>query len=78
MSEAIFRVSLFSSHVKKPFSVGPRGPEAPGPPLGLVQGLHLLQLRIGNAEIDIQELTNKYVSKIDQILAVKEKEILTV
>lgn len=31
-----------------------------------------------NAEIDIQQLTDRYVSKIDQILDVKEKEIMTV
>ena len=32
----------------------------------------------GNAEIDIQELTDKYVKKIDSILDVKENEIMTV
>lgn len=31
-----------------------------------------------NAEIDIQELTNQYITKVDEILVVKEKEILTV
>lgn len=31
-----------------------------------------------NAEIDIQELTNTYVKRIDTILDVKEKEIMTV
>ena len=31
-----------------------------------------------NAEIDVQELTDKYVKKIDDILDVKEKEIMTV
>lgn len=31
-----------------------------------------------NAEIDIQELTDKYVRKIDEILEVKEREIMTV
>ena len=31
-----------------------------------------------NAEIDIQTLTDKYVKKIDDILDVKEKEIMTV
>jgi len=31
-----------------------------------------------NLEIDIQEKTNKYVSKIDEILSHKEKEIMTV
>lgn len=31
-----------------------------------------------NAEIDVQEMTDKYVRKIDHILEVKEKEIMTV
>jgi len=31
-----------------------------------------------NAEIDIQELTDKYIQKIDEIHVAKEKEILTV
>ena len=31
-----------------------------------------------NAEIDIQELTNQYITRVDEILVVKEKEILTV
>ena len=31
-----------------------------------------------NAEIDIQNMTDKYVKKIDEILEVKEKEIMTV
>lgn len=31
-----------------------------------------------NAEIDVQELTDKYVTTIDQILSNKEKEIMTV
>ncbi|MBQ4818731.1 ribosome recycling factor [Aquimarina sp. MMG016] len=31
-----------------------------------------------NAEVDIQELTNSYIKKIDDMLAVKEKEIMTV
>ena len=31
-----------------------------------------------NAEIDIQELTDQYISKVDGIIGVKEKEILTV
>ena len=30
-----------------------------------------------NAEIDIQELTDQYINKVDKILNVKEKEILT-
>ena len=31
-----------------------------------------------NAEIDIQELTDQYINKVDGILGIKEKEILTV
>lgn len=31
-----------------------------------------------NAEADVQELTNSFVKKIDDILSVKEKEIMTV
>ena len=31
-----------------------------------------------NAEIDVQDLTDGYISKIDSILAAKEKEIMTV
>jgi ribosome recycling factor len=31
-----------------------------------------------NAEIDVQEMTDKYVKKIDHILEIKEKEIMTV
>ena len=31
-----------------------------------------------NAEVDVQDLTNKYISKIDDIFSAKEKEIMTV
>ena len=31
-----------------------------------------------NAEIDVQQMTDKYVVKMDHILEVKEKEIMTV
>lgn len=31
-----------------------------------------------NAEIDVQQMTDKYVSKVDHILDIKEKEIMTV
>lgn len=31
-----------------------------------------------NAEVDVQELTDRYIKKIDEILATKEKEIMTV
>ena len=33
---------------------------------------------LSNAEIDVQELTDTYIQKIDDILSVKEKEIMTV
>lgn len=32
----------------------------------------------GNAEIDVQQLTDNYVSKVDDVLSLKEKEIMTV
>ncbi|MEZ4803371.1 MAG: ribosome recycling factor [Gelidibacter sp.] len=31
-----------------------------------------------NAEIDVQQMTDKFVSKVDHILEIKEKEIMTV
>ncbi len=31
-----------------------------------------------NAEVDVQHLTDKYVKRIDDILEIKEKEIMTV
>ncbi|HLT53608.1 MAG TPA: ribosome recycling factor [Flavobacteriaceae bacterium] len=31
-----------------------------------------------NAEVDVQDLTDNYVKKVDAILAIKEKEIMTV
>lgn len=33
---------------------------------------------LSNSEIDVQELTDKYIKKIDAIFEVKEKEIMTV
>ena len=39
---------------------------------------HISEDAIKNAELDIQELTNKYIIKIDEVFAVKEKEIMTV
>ena len=33
---------------------------------------------LSNAEIDVQELTDTYIKKIDEVLAIKEKEIMTV
>ena len=31
-----------------------------------------------NAEVDVQDLTNKYVNKVDDMFSLKEKEIMTV
>lgn len=31
-----------------------------------------------NVEVDIQDLTNNYIQKVDEVFAVKEKEIMTV
>ena len=39
---------------------------------------HVSEDAIKNAEFDIQELTDKYINKIDEIFAVKEKEIMTI
>jgi len=33
---------------------------------------------LANAEVDIQELTDKYIKKVDEMYVVKEKEIMTV
>lgn len=33
---------------------------------------------LGNAEIDVQELTDKYIKKVEDILDVKEAEIMKV
>ena len=33
---------------------------------------------MGNAEIDVQEMTDKYSKKVDDLFAAKEKEIMTV
>ena len=37
-----------------------------------------LMMRKKNYEIDIQELTDNFITKIDSVLKVKEKEIMTV
>ncbi|WP_242120738.1 ribosome recycling factor [Aestuariivivens sediminicola] len=39
---------------------------------------HVSEDQQSNAEIDIQEMTDTYVHKVDEIFAVKEKEIMTV
>ena len=33
---------------------------------------------IKNAEVDIQEMTDRYVKKIDEMFELKEKEIMTI
>jgi ribosome recycling factor len=33
---------------------------------------------LANAEIDIQELTDSYIKKVDALYVIKEKEIMTV
>jgi ribosome recycling factor len=39
---------------------------------------HISEDALKNAEMDVQDLTNEYINKIDDIFAVKEKEIMTV
>ena len=39
---------------------------------------HISEDLKSNAEIDVQELTDKYIVKIDEMFHVKEKEIMTV
>ena len=39
---------------------------------------HISEDAVKNAELDIQELTDRYIIKIDEVFAVKEKEIMTV
>ena len=43
-----------------------------------IKNLNLSEDEIKNAELDIQNLTNNYISLIDEKLHVKEKEIMTV
>ena len=40
--------------------------------------LELSEDELKNAEIDVQEITNKYIAKIDEKYQAKEKEIMTV
>jgi ribosome recycling factor len=39
---------------------------------------HVSEDAVKNAEIDVQELTDKYIEKIEELLANKEKDIMTV
>ena len=39
---------------------------------------HVSEDAVKNAEIDVQELTDKYIEKIEEMLANKEKDIMTV
>ena len=43
-----------------------------------IKNLNLSEDEMKNAELDIQNLTNNYISLIDEKLQVKEKEIMTV
>ena len=43
-----------------------------------IKNLSLSEDEMKNAELDIQNLTNNYISLIDEKLQVKEKEIMTV
>ena len=43
-----------------------------------IKNLNLSEDEMKNAELDIQNLTNNYISLIDEKLRVKEKEIMTV
>lgn len=43
-----------------------------------IKDLNLSEDEMKNAELDIQNLTNNYISLIDEKLQVKEKEIMTV
>ena len=39
---------------------------------------HVSEDAVKNAEIDVQELTNKYIEKIEEMLNRKEEDIMTV
>jgi len=39
---------------------------------------HVSEDAVKNAEIDVQELTNNYIEKIEEMLGNKEKDIMTV
>ncbi|SDQ25223.1 ribosome recycling factor [Flagellimonas zhangzhouensis] len=43
-----------------------------------LKALDISEDLLKNAEVDVQELTNKYIAKIDSILTVKEAEIMKV
>jgi len=43
-----------------------------------LKSLEISEDLLKNAEVDVQELTNKYIAKIDSILTVKEAEIMKV
>ncbi|GLU42771.1 ribosome recycling factor [Allomuricauda sp. NBRC 101325] len=43
-----------------------------------LKSLEISEDLLKNAEVDVQELTNKYIAKIDAILTVKEAEIMKV
>ena len=43
-----------------------------------LKSLDISEDRLANAEVDIQELTDRYIKKVDELYAIKEKEIMTV
>ncbi len=43
-----------------------------------LKSLDISEDQLSNAEVDVQELTDKYIQKIDSILSVKEAEIMKV
>jgi ribosome recycling factor len=45
---------------------------------GELKKLDISEDMLANAEVDIQELTDKYSKKVDEMYLVKEKEIMTV
>lgn len=45
---------------------------------GELKKLEISEDMLANAEVDIQELTDKYIKKVDDMYEVKEKEIMTV
>jgi ribosome recycling factor len=43
-----------------------------------LKNLDISEDLLANAEVDVQELTDKFIKKVDELYAVKEKEIMTV
>lgn len=43
-----------------------------------LKNLDISEDLLSNAEVDVQELTDKFIKKVDELYAIKEKEIMTV